>query len=192
MYSSGFIQERNWQAWSTWTTPESHPDHLLFSVTPMNQALLGVGVGASDLCPDLCALSPCSEDEGDTFLPVGSNLWESMKIPFYLGENLEDLFSIDTNYDSSIPKNKNVLCPPKSLSQELFNFTQGECLRAKEAIYPEHLEELKTVVCYFPIMNFLPMSTYIDNYLLQIQKQLEKGKRVNDSYVGVDMNLLPE
>ena len=121
----------------------------------MNQALLGVGVGASDLRDDLRALSPCSEDEGETFFPVGSNLWESMKIPFCLGENLEDLFSIDTNYDSSLPKNKNVLCPPKSLSQELFNFTQGERLRAKAALFPEHLEELKAVVCYFSNYEFL-------------------------------------
>lgn len=113
----------------------------------MNQALLGAGASGQR------ALSPCSEDD-DTFLPVGSNLWESMKIPSCLGENIEDLFSIETLYNSSLPKNKNVLCPPKTLPQELFDFTQGERLRAEGAVYPGDLEKLKVTVSLFWIPSF--------------------------------------
>ena len=117
----------------------------------MNQALLGVGTSS----PDRRALSPCSEDEDTTFLPVGSNLWESTIIPQHIGESMKDLFSIDTNYNSSLPKNMNVLCPPKKLPQELFNFTQGEHLWANLAIYPGNLDELKAVVNSFWITSFL-------------------------------------
>jgi hypothetical protein len=151
LYFSGFIQEQNWEAWSQWTTWELWDQHPLFSVTPMNQALLGVGTSSLDRY----ALSPCSEDEDATFLPVGSNSWESTIIPQHIDERIEDLFSIDTNYNSSLPKNMNVLCPPKKLPQELFNFTQGERLWANCTIYRGNLDELKAVVGSFWITSFL-------------------------------------
>jgi hypothetical protein len=144
MYFSGFIQERNWSVWSAWQHWNTY-DCPSFSVTPMNQALLG---GDGSLL-DQCVLSPCSEDEDDASLAIRSNLWESIRISRHLGENIEDLFSIDMDYNSSLPKNKSVLCPPKNLPQELFNFTQGERLRARLAIYPVDLEELSAIVSFF-------------------------------------------
>jgi hypothetical protein len=144
MYFSSFIQERNWSVWSTWQYWNTY-DCPSFSVTPINQALLG---GDGSLL-DQRALSPCSEHEDDASLAIGSNLWESIRIPHHLGENIEDLFSIDMDYNSSHLKNKSILCPPKNLPQELFNFTQGECLRAGLAVYPVDLEELSAIVSFF-------------------------------------------
>jgi hypothetical protein len=144
MCFSGFIQKRNWSIWSAWQHWNTH-DCPSFSVIPMNQALLR---GNGSLL-DQCAHLPCSEDEDDTSLAIRSNLWESIRIPCHLGENIDDLFSIDTDYNSSLSKNQSVLCPSKNLSQELFNFTQGEHLRARLAIYPVDLEELSAIVSFF-------------------------------------------
>ena len=86
--------------------------------------MLGVGLrlGGSDQH----SLSPCSEDkthEEDVFLSLGSNIWESIKIPYYLGENIEDLFSIETHFNSFLP-NK-VLSPQERSSVAVQFYTKG-------------------------------------------------------------------
>jgi hypothetical protein len=121
----------------------------------MNYAMLSTGF-SSPVRP----LTPCSEEEDESIsISIGSNLWESILINTNsesIGhDKMRNVVTISTKFDSSLPKNMNLLCPPKLPREERFRFTQGERLRAKNAVEPSNLEEMTVIVS-------------VNNYLLQV------------------------
>ncbi|KAF8220404.1 hypothetical protein L208DRAFT_1540934 [Tricholoma matsutake] len=172
---NGFYQEHNWEAWADWgcssTTLKSGPPQ--FSVSTFNHSILSIG-SSSPECLEregTCAPSPCSEDDNqESSITLDSNIWEALSNANAIVGNPNQI-TIQTNFDSTLPKNCDLICPSKDQQEEHFKFTLGERRHAELAKVPASLEEMQTL----------------------IQSQLlQNGKKRSDAYVKVQTSLFPD
>jgi hypothetical protein len=109
---------------------------------PMNFAML-----STDSSSPMQPLTLCSEDDDElSNIPLGSNLWESIFINSNHNNEMENMVTISTKFDSNLPKNANLLCLCKLPRKDCFRFTQGERFRGENAIEPSSLEEMTIIV----------------------------------------------
>jgi hypothetical protein len=122
-----------------------------------------LSIGSSDY-NHIRELSPCSDDDNDeeklmTTRLDSNRLWES---PISQSTSAIQI-TIKTKFDSSLPQNQHLICPPKEQRQNRFDFTLRERKRAEQAKVPSSVEDMENMVSFFSVS--ITLLKYI-NYLI--------------------------
>lgn len=116
------------------------------SISTFNHTILSIRPSSSPEYNLIRQLSPCSEDDSDKeddedeekcLTQWGSNLWES---PISQTTSKNQI-TIKTKFNSSLPKNQQLISPRKEQRQKRFDFTLKERKRAEKAKLPSNVEE---------------------------------------------------